>query len=424
MMNRTRPRIVIVGAGFGGLWTAQQLADADADVFVIDRNNYHSFLPLLYQVAAAEIEPGQIAYPVRAILRKLSNVNFVMDEVFSIDVQQQTVVLSSEEMHYDYLVLALGSRAHFFGVDGAAEHAYPLKTMSHALALRNQILRCFEQASHEPDAEKRRQLLTFAIVGGGPTGVEYAGALTELIRKPLARDYPTIDLDEAQVLLIEGAAQLLGAMPDKLGNYTARRLAKMGVELHLNTFVTGVSADTVQLSDGVAIPANTVVWTAGVQGETLAGQWSLPMGPGGRVRVLPSLQVDGLERVYAIGDMMYLEQDGEPLPMLAPVATQQGKFTAQNIMHQMRGEPVEAFRYADRGSMATIGRNAAVAVIASRAFTGYFAWLIWLIIHLANLIGFRNRLIVLISWAWNYLFYERAARFIFEQQSRYPQGEP
>ncbi len=413
-MNQARPRIVIVGAGFGGLWAAQHLADAEADVFLIDRNNYHSFLPLLYQVAAAEIEPGQIAYPVRAILRKLRNVEFVMAEVTGVDVQRQIVTLSDGELAYDYLILALGSRTHYFGVAGAADYAFPLKTMAHAIILRNHILRCFELAIHEQDAEKRRQLLTFAIVGGGPTGVEYAGALSELIKRPLARDYPGIELDEVSVLLIEGTDRLLGALPDKLGDYTLERLQKMGVEVLLNTFVSGVSAETVQFSDGTTLATNTVVWTAGVQGETFAEKWELPMGPGGRVLVQSTCQVDGLERVYAIGDMMYLEQDGEPLPMLAPVATQQGTFVAQNIMRQLRGEAVMSFRYKDRGAMATIGRNAAVANISSRAFTGYFAWLVWLAIHLMNLIGFRNRLIVLINWAWNYLFYERVARFIFD----------
>lgn len=413
-MNQTRPRIVIVGAGFGGLWAAQHLAGADADVFLIDRNNYHSFLPLLYQVAAAEIEPGQIAYPVRTILRKLRNVEFVMAEVLGVDVQRRIVTLPDNELAYDYLILALGSRAHYFGVPGAAENAFPLKTMAHAITLRNHILRCFEHAIHEPDAEKRRQLLTFAIVGGGPTGIEYAGALSELIKRPLARDYPRVNLDEVAVLLIEGTDRLLGALPDKLGDYTLQRLQKMGVVVRLNTFVSGVSADTVQFHDGTELATSTVVWTAGVQGETLAEQWELPMGPGGRVLVQPTCQVDGLERVYAVGDMMYLEQDGEPLPMLAPVATQQGAFVAENILRQMRDEAVESFRYRDKGAMATIGRNAAVANIRSRAFTGFFAWLIWLVIHLMNLIGFRNRLIVLINWAWDYLFYERVARFIFE----------
>jgi NADH dehydrogenase len=418
----TRPRIVIVGAGFGGLWAAQELSSEPVDVLLIDRNNYHNFLPLLYQVAAAEIEPAQIAYPVRAILRKLPNVTFLMDEVVGVDTERQLLHLSEDQLSYDYLILALGSRAHYFGIPGADEHTFALKKMADAIALRNHILRCFETALHETDAEKRKQLLTFTIVGGGPTGVEYAGALSELIRRPLARDYPGVNLDEVSVVLVEGADRLLNAMPPKLSKYTLRRLEKMDVTVMLDAFVSEVTADTVYLQDGRTIATRSTVWTAGVRGETFAEQWSLPTGPGGRVVVQSTLQVEGLDTVFAIGDMMYLEQDGVPLPMLAPVATQQGTHVARNIMLQEQEKSLEGFHYKDRGSMATIGRNAAVVQLGKRTFSGYFAWLMWLFVHLTNLIGFRNRIIVLINWAWNYLFYERVGRFIFHADEDIQEG--
>lgn len=418
MSNPDRRRIVIVGAGFGGLWAARKLANVAADVFLIDRNNYHSFLPLIYQVAAAEIEPGQIAYPVRAILHQLKNVQFVMSEVRGVDTERRVLLLDDREFAYDHLLLALGSRTHHFGVPGADAHTFSLKSLTDAIALRNHILHCFEDAAHETDPEARRHLLTFTIVGGGPTGVEYAGALTELIKRPLARDFPLIDLSEVRVLLVEGTDRLLNAMPERLSAYTLERLEEMGVEVILNTFVSGVSAESVAFNTGDTLSTRTVVWTAGVRGETLPEQWALPTGPGGRVRIDPALTVEGLDDVYAIGDMAYLEEDGKPLPMLAPVATQQGEHAAENIVRRFNGEDPLPFSYTDRGSMATIGRNAAVAQIGSRTFAGFFAWLIWLVIHLLNLIGFRNRIVVLFNWAWNYIFYDRVGRFIFEPDLR------
>jgi NADH dehydrogenase len=411
-----KPRIVIVGAGFGGLWAARALARQNVDVTLIDRNNYHSFLPLLYQVAAAEIEAEQIAYPVRSILRGIPNVHFIMAEVERVDWQAQVVHTGERSLPYDTLVLAMGSKAHYFGVPGAADYTFPLKTIREGLLLRNHILRCFEQAVVETDPERRRQLLTFAIVGGGPTGVEYAGALRELIRRPLARDFPSLDMDEVRVILIEAREDLISFMSDKLSQYTAERLKKMGVELWLNTMVEAVQLNGVQIADGAFLPSATVVWTAGVQGESLPQQWTLPLARGGRVAIEPTLQVPGMENVYVVGDMAYLEQDGAPLPQLAQPAMQQGEWVARNVMRQLQGEPTQPFRYKDRGAMATIGRNAAVAQIGRFAFRGFFAWLMWLFIHLAYLIGFRNRLVVLINWAWDYFFFERIARLILDAE--------
>lgn len=411
-----RPRIIIVGAGFGGLWAARALAQIDADVYLLDKNNYHAFLPLLYQVAAAEIEPEQVAYPVRSILRQLRSVHFVMMEVTGFDLAQREVYTTRQTYSYDYLILATGSRAHFFGVPGAEEHAFPLKTIQQAVSLRHRILRSFEEAVYETDAARRQQLLTFVIVGGGATGVEYAGALRELIDKPLARDFSSIQPSEVQVILLEGTNQLLPGMGQRLSAYARRRLEKMGVQVRFKALVERVSADAVTLRDGSQIPTHTVIWTAGVWGDLPADNAKLDTAANGRVKVEPGLNLPGQPQVYVIGDLAYCEQEGHPLPMLAPVALQQGEWAAANIRRQINGQPAAPFAYRDKGAMATIGRNAAVAQVGGQSFTGFIAWWLWVVIHLYNLIGFRNRLMVLINWAWDYFFFERVARLILTME--------
>lgn len=405
------PRVVIVGAGFGGLWAARALTQFPVNVLLIDRNNYHTFLPLLYQVAAAELEPEAIVYPVRSIVRNLRNVRFTMAEVVSIDLGARALTTPDRVIPYDFLILATGSTSHFFGVTGAADHAFPLKTLEEGIALRNHILRCFERALDEPSADRRRQLLTFAIVGGGPTGVEFAGALAELIRGPLRKDYPSLNLHEVRVVLLEATDTLLPGLPERLRSYALRRLRGMGLDVRLASAVSQISRQTVSLKDGTVIPTETVVWTAGVRGDPLVENRGLPLARGGRVAVLPTLQVAGHPEVYVVGDLTFVE--GEPLPMIAPVAIQQGAAAARNIGRQIAGNAPRRFVYRDRGTMATIGRNAAVAIVGNREFIGFPAWILWLGVHLVNLIGFRNRLIVLINWAWDYLFYERAVRLIF-----------
>jgi len=405
-------RVVIVGAGFGGLWAARTLARSPFEVLLVDRNNYHTFLALLYQVAAAELDPGDIAYPVRGILRGLPNVRFVMAEVKGVDFGQRAVETDGLTIPYDYLILATGSVSHFFGVPGAAECAFPLKTLEQGIVLRNHILGCFEQAAYVPDAERRQRLLTFAIVGGGATGVEFAGALAELIRGPLARDYPTLDFRKVRVVLLEARDRLLPGMPERLQTYALKRLRRMGVEVRLQAAVSRVAHDAVHLQDGTVIPAETTVWTAGVRGDPQVANWGLPTARGGRVAVLPTLQVPDHPEVYVIGDLAYFEEEGRPLPMVAPVAIQQGIAAARNILRQIAGEPPVPFRYRDPGSMATIGRNAAVVQLGRWTFTGFPAWVLWLGVHLLRLIGFRNRLLVLINWAWDYLLFERAVRLI------------
>jgi NADH dehydrogenase len=425
MSESERPQTVILGAGFGGLWAAKALDDAPADVILLDRNNYHAFWPLLYQVAAAELEPGHIANPVRAILRRLPNVDFRLAEVVEVDLAARVVQTADAAVAYDYLIVATGSVSRFFGIPGAAEHAFGLKTMEDGIRLRNHILHCFELARKEADPARRRQLLTFVVVGGGPTGVEYAGALAELFQGPLAKDHPHLDIEEVRVILLEALDRLLSAMPDKLGRYAWQRLQQMGVDIRLASVVSEVNPGCVRLEDGMEIPARTVIWTAGVGGSDVARRSGFPIRANGTVLVLPTLQLPDHPNVYVVGDLAAFEdEEGGYLPMVAPVAIQQGERAARNIKRQLAGQDPVPFHYNDKGSMATIGRNAAVAHLAGRAFTGFLAWLIWLIVHLVQLIGFRNRLVVLINWAWNYLFYERVVRLILPAEAESSKEAP
>jgi NADH:ubiquinone reductase (H+-translocating) len=411
------PHIVIIGAGFGGLWAARAFRRSGVRVTLIDRNNYHGFWPLLYQVAAAELDAEQIAYPVRRILRRYRNVTFFLADVQTVDFAARTVQAANRTLNYDYLVLALGSTSSYFNIPGAAENTFPLKTMEEGIHLRNHILRCFERAVQENDPPRRRELLTFVVVGGGPTGVEYVGAMSELVQGPLAKDYPGIDVSEVSLVLVEMMDRLLGAMPEKLGRYALGRLQRRQVDVRLNTTVAAVDEHAVHFQDGSCLNTATVVWTAGVRGHPLAERWGLPVGRGGRLQVEPTLQVPGLPDVYAVGDLVaFADESGQPLPMLAPVAMQQGERAAANILRQIAGQEPEAFRYFDKGTMATIGRSAAVAQLRGISFTGFIAWIIWLVVHLFQLIGFRNRLVVLINWAWSYLFFERAVRLILPRQ--------
>ncbi len=418
IQTNKRPQVVIVGAGFGGLWAARAFKETAVDVLLIDRNNYHTFLPLLYQVAAAEIDPSQIGYPVRSIFREYDNVDFMMSEVTRVDPVRKLVHTNERDIPYDYLILATGSISAFFGIPGAAEHTFTMKSVEGGIALRNQILRLFEEASHETDLQIRQKKLTFVVIGGGPSGVEYAGALSELIRGPLSKDYHDLHTDEVRVILVEGMPNLLGAFPDSLGDYTRERLENMQVDVRLGALVSSVTAASVTLNDGTEIATETAVWTAGVGGEGIGKRSGLDVVANGTIKVEPSLQLPGFEDIYAIGDLAAFEgEDGRFLPMVAPVAMQQGELAAKNINKQINGEDILGFEYVDKGSMAVIGRNAAVAQLGKYAFTGYFAWLIWLIVHLVQLIGFRNRLFVLLNWAWTYLFFENMVRIIISDKA-------
>jgi len=412
-----RPRVVIVGAGFGGLSAARALGRSPVDTLVIDRNNYHTFHALLYQVAAAELEPEEISYPVRTILRGIPNASFMMGQVERIDFKAKTLDMASHAIQYDYLILAAGSMTRFFGVEGAAENAFELKTLDHAIALRNHILCCLEQAGSEVDAEVRRRLLTFAIIGGGPTGVEFSGALAELMRGPIMKDYPALNLSDVRVLLLQAVDSVLPDLPTGLRNYTLQRLRRMGIEVLLSAVATRVTPDGVHLKGGSFIPSRTVVWTAGVRGVDLAETSGLPVAGDGRVQVLPSLQLPGHPEVYAVGDFARVEKDGRALPFTAPPAIQEGVAAALNIKRQLQDSDPLPFQYRDKGSLATVGRMAAVAYIGRHEFKGLSAWALWLGVHIFNLIGFRNRILVIVDWAWDFLLYERAVRLILPSES-------
>jgi len=414
-----RPRVVIVGFGFGGLAAVKRLVKAPVRVTVVDRNNYHSFLALVYQVASAELETTDIAYPVRSILRRKRGIEFIMADVQGVDLDNKVLLTDGDPIPYDYLIMAPGSAPNTFGVAGAGEHAFPLTSVPHALNLRNQILRCFEEAIQEPDPERRQAALTFVVVGGGPTGVEFSGALTELIRGPLAKDYRTLNIQEVRVILLEALDTLLPALPNKLRTYAAARLKKDGVDVRLNTPVEQVTAEAVTLKDGTSISTRTVIWTAGVQGDPRFKASGLPAARSGRVAVLPTLQVPDHPEVYVVGDLAYVPQDGGgAVPMVASGAVQEATVASANIVRHIRGQELQAFRYKDPGLMVAIGRNAGVASLPLRVipvtlhFTGFFAWFAWLAVHLVLLIGFRNRLLVMFKWAWDYFFFERAVRLI------------
>jgi NADH dehydrogenase len=411
-----KPNVVIIGAGFGGLWAARTLASKPVDVIVIDHNNYHTFLALLYQVAAAELEAEDIAYPVRSVFWNTPNIDFVLAHARRIDLQNRTIQTDSETVSYDYLILATGSITHSFGVQGVDDHAFFLKTLEEAVALKNHIICCFEAAARETDEARKRSLLTFVIAGGGATGVEYAGALTELIHGPLIKDYPTIDFSMVRIILLEAADKLVANMPQRVRLYTLEKLEKMGVEVRLGAKVAQVSPVAVIMKDNDNIFAKTVIWTAGVRGEPLAGISGIPITTDGRVTVSETLQVPNHPEIYVIGDLASINEENRILPMVAQVAIQSGITSAQNILRQVDGQEPQPFHYHDRGSMITIGRKAAGVAIGSRTFTGFIAWVMWLVIHLFNLIGFRNRVMVLINWAWDYLLYERAVRFVFPSE--------
>lgn len=415
-METSLPHIVIVGAGFGGLWAARALSRAPVRVTLIERNNYHTFLPLLYQVAAAELRPEEIAYPVRGILRNFDTVRFLMAEVKEIDPFRQRIDTEAGAMEFDFLILSTGSATNYLDIEGAAAHAFPLKTLEQGIALRNHLLTQFENAAHETDAGLRRRALTFVVVGGGATGIEFAGALAELIYGPLLKDYPSLQAGDCSIVVIEGSDRLLGSLPERMGAYALKRLERKGVQVKLSTCVAEVTPEALSLQSGEVIPTMTVIWTAGVRGAAVARPWGLPLTLNGRVAVLPTLQAAGHPSVYVIGDLACIASKGAPLPMTAPVATQQGRAAAANILRQLGGQEPLPFRYNDRGTMVTIGRNAATAVIGGRVFTGFFAWLLWLGVHLFNLIGFPNRLSVFLSWAVDYFFYERTVRLILPRE--------
>jgi NADH dehydrogenase len=413
-MSALRPRVVIVGAGFGGLAAAQALRRAPVDVTLIDKRNHHLFQPLLYQVATAALSPADIAAPIRAILAKNLNTRVLLDRVEGVDAAAKEIRLGSgASVAYDWLILATGARHSYFGRDDWAEHAPGIKTIDDATAVRRKVLLALERAETETDHERRKALLTFVVIGGGPTGVEMAGAIAELARKSVSRDFRSITPHCSRVILVEGGPRLLATFPETLSAKAERAIQKLGVEVHLGGRVTSVGTDHVQVGDEV-IPAFTAIWAAGVQASPAAQWLGVEADRVGKVRVESDLRVAGQDAVFAIGDTARcLGPDGQPLPGVAPVAKQQGKHVAATIVAALKGRRAPgAFRYRDYGNLATIGRRAAVIDFGRVQMSGFPAWLLWSVAHIWFLVGFRSRIVVGLSWVWNYLTFARSARLI------------
>ncbi|MGE5244102.1 MAG: NAD(P)/FAD-dependent oxidoreductase [Betaproteobacteria bacterium] len=410
-MPGTAPRIVIVGGGFGGLDAARALARAPVAVTLIDRHNYHLFQPLLYQVATASLSPGDIASPIRWILRRQRNVEVLLADARAIDVAHRQLVLDRGSIGYDYLILATGATHAYFGHPEWEARAPGLKTLDDAVDMRRQVLLAFEAAEREPDPVEQRRLLTFVIVGGGPTGVELAGALAEIARQTLREDFRHIRPETARILLIEGSPRILGTFAPELGAAARRALERLGVEVRTGSIVTRVDEHGVQ-AGGEQIEAQTVLWAAGVAASPLVQSLGVPLDRAGRVPAEPTLAVPGHPEIFVVGDVCALQQDGKPLPGVAQVAKQGGRHAAKNVLRAINGEPLQPFRYRDYGNMATIGRGAAVGEPFGIEVSGWVAWVFWIFLHLFWLIGFRNRLAVMGEWAWAYVTFQRRVRLI------------
>ena len=408
-----RPLVAIVGAGFGGLSAAHKLARKAADVVVIDRRNHHLFQPLLYQVATAALAPAQIASPIRSILRGSRNIRVVLGEVTGIDLDRREVILAGRRQSYDYLVVATGAAHAYFGHEEWEPDAPGLKTLEDAIALRRRILLAFEQAELEADPAEQRRLLSFVVVGGGATGVEMAGSIAELARRALKRDFRNIHTDMARVVLVEAGPRLLPAFSERLSAYAARALGKLGVEVDLGRPVTGIDAAGVDLGGG-RIEARTVIWAAGVRSSPAAAWLGVPADRAGRALVEPDLSIAGHPEVFVIGDAaLSLDEQGRPVPGIAPAAKQQGKFVAKLILAEATGSArPQRFRYQDQGMLAAIGRKSAAAAFGRFEITGLVGWLLWSLVHIYTLIGFKNRIAVSLDWLWSYFTFERGARLI------------
>ncbi|MEW6131147.1 MAG: NAD(P)/FAD-dependent oxidoreductase [Acidobacteriota bacterium] len=406
------PRVVIVGGGFGGLSAARTLRSAPVRLTLIDRTNHHLFQPLLYQVAMAGLSPADIAAPIRSILRKQKNVNVLLDEVTSVNLAAGKIKLRASELTYDYLILATGGRTSYFGHDEWEKFAPGLKDLDDAVEIRRRVLLAFEQAEKETDPQRKKELMTFVVVGGGPTGVELAGAIAELARYALSRDFRNVDPESAEIILLEGGARILPSFAEDLSASAQAQLAELGVKVRLNAQATNIDDTGVYLKDD-KIRAATVIWGAGVGATGLTKTLGVPLDRGGRIILEPDLTVPGYKNVFAIGDMTsFTHQDGKPLPGVSPVAMQMGEHAAKNIQWALEGKSYEKFKYFDKGSMATIGRSAAIAQMGTTHLSGFVAWMAWLMVHIFFLIGFRNRLMVLFNWAWSYFTYQRGARLI------------
>ncbi len=410
--KRALPRVVIVGAGFGGLYAAKTLRRANVEVLVIDRKNHHLFQPLLYQVATAALSAPDIARPIRSILRRNANATVLLGEVRAIDPLRHVVELGAREIAYDYLILAPGVVTNYFGHDEWATYAPGLKSLADAFEVRRRMLFAFEAAEREDDPERRTPWQTFVVVGGGPTGVELAGALREIATQTMARDFRRIEVARTRVILIEGTDRVLPEFPPELSGAARRMLEQKGVEVRTGTRVSSIDEHVVLGAERIF--ARTVLWAAGVRASPLGQSLRCELTRDGRVPVLPDLSVPGNPEIFVIGDLAAVRDDGRFVPGMAPAAIQEGRHAARNVLRRIQGLTALPFRYRDRGVLATIGRKAAVAGIGRLRFSGFAAWLLWLLLHVSWLIGFRNRAVVLFEWAWAYFTYQRSARIATE----------
>jgi NADH dehydrogenase len=413
MTAASKSQVVIIGGGFAGLNAAKQLKGAEVEVTVVDQHNHHVFQPLLYQVATASLSPADIAGPIRGILRTQENLRVILAEVTSVDLDRRVVQMGSDELAYDYLIIAAGATHSYFGHDEWEPFAGGLKTLDDAVRMRNQILLGFETAERAHSVDERQRDMSFAIIGGGPTGVELAGAIAEIARHSISGDFDNIDPRQARILLIEAGPRLLASFPESLSEHARQDLERLGVEVRLNSMVTGIDEHGLTLASGERIEAGTRLWAAGVQASPLGKALGVDLDRAGRVKVEPDLSIPGRPNVFVAGDLAALNgRDGKQLPGVAQVAMQEGRAAAKNILRRIAHEPTKPFHYKDLGNMATIGRNRAVADIHGIKLHGFVAWVVWLFIHLINLIGFRNRFIVLSQWIWGYLTFHRRVRLI------------
>ena len=409
--SASSPHVVVLGGGFGGLNATRALARAPVRMTLVDRANHHVFQPLLYQVAAASLSGPDIAAPLRHIVRRQRNVTVWMEEVTGIDVAARRVHAGAQTIDYDYLVVATGSTHAYFGHDAWEKNAPGLKTMNDALAIRRRVLSAFEAAEREPDVELRKQWLTFVIVGAGPTGVELAGTLAEIAHHTLPREFRIAHPRDARIHLVEAGPRVLSAMPESLSAVARRKLERMEVDVHTGAAVTGIDATGVRMGDE-HIDARTVLWAAGVAASSLGEQLGGERDRAGRVKVMPDLSLPGHPEVFVIGDLAWVEQDGQRVPGMAPAAKQMGTYVAHAIRDRIAGKTSRPFRYRDYGSLASISRSSAVVDLRGLKFSGFTGWLFWLFAHIFFLIGFRNRLAVMWNWAWSYLTWQRNARII------------
>ncbi len=409
------PRVVVIGGGFGGIAFLEKLKREKVQIVLFDRHNYHTFQPLLYQVSTASLEPDSIAYPLRKVFRKHQNFHFRLAEVYRIDPQENTVYSSIGSLDYDYLVIATGTRTNFFGNDSIAENSLPMKTVPQALNIRSLILQNIEVADRTTDERKRKRLLNFVIAGGGPTGVELAGALAEFRKGILENDYPELNEADMQVHLIEGQNRLLPPMSEQASKKAEKFLLKMGVILHLDTFISNYDGKIVSTNDGKIFETATFIWAAGVTGAPIEGISAASLvEKANRYKVDEFNRIIGSENIYALGDVALMETEAYPKghPQVAQPAIQQGKNLGVNFRRMLKGQEMKPFKYTDKGTMATIGRNKAVADIWNLHLGGFIAWVIWIFVHLWFLIGFRNRVITFFNWSYNYINYDKAARLI------------